>query len=48
MAPEVLREHSLDGRADIFSLGVVFYEMLTARHPFRAGSFVGTCERILH
>ncbi len=48
MAPEVLRERAVDGRADIFSLGVVFYEMLTGRHPFRSDSFVGTCERILH
>jgi serine/threonine protein kinase/tetratricopeptide (TPR) repeat protein len=48
MAPEVLLEKTPDGRADIFSLGIVFYEALTARHPFRAGSFVATSERILH
>src|SRR5205823_7617601 len=28
MAPEVLQARQADGRADIFSLGVVFYEML--------------------
>ena len=48
MSPEVLLEKLPDARTDIFSLGVVFYEMLTARHPFFAGSFVATSERILH
>src|SRR3989454_8162159 len=48
MAPEVLLENLPDGRADIFSLGVVFYEMLTAHHPFLAGSFVATSDRIRH
>ncbi|MBI4466450.1 MAG: tetratricopeptide repeat protein [Acidobacteria bacterium] len=48
MAPEALLEKETDGRADIFSLGVVFYEALTGRHPFRAGSFLGTSDRILH
>ena len=46
MAPEVLMEIAPDGRADIFSLGVVFYEILTGRHPFQAGSFLATCDRI--
>jgi serine/threonine protein kinase/tetratricopeptide (TPR) repeat protein len=48
MAPEVLLEKEPDWRADIFSLGVVFYEVLGGRHPFRAGSFVTTTSRILH
>ena len=47
MAPEVLLEHAVDGRADIFSLGVVFYEMLTGQHPFLSESFVATSDRIL-
>ncbi len=34
MAPEVWDRKEADGRADIFSLGVVFYECLTGRHPF--------------
>ena len=48
MAPEVLMEKPSDERSDIFSLGVVFYEMLTAQHPFRADSFVATSDRIRH
>jgi serine/threonine protein kinase/tetratricopeptide (TPR) repeat protein len=47
MSPEVLLENPPDGRADIFSLGVVFYEALTGQHPFKARSFVATSQRIL-
>jgi eukaryotic-like serine/threonine-protein kinase len=46
MSPEVLLENLPDGRADIFSLGVVFYEALTGHHPFLASSFVATTDRI--
>src|SRR4029077_18906888 len=46
MSPEVLLERAPDGRADIFSLGVVFYEVLTGQHPFLSGSFVATTDRI--
>ncbi len=48
MAPEVLREEASDTRADIFSLGVVFYEMLSGQHPFRQGGPVQTLDRVLH
>jgi serine/threonine protein kinase len=48
MAPEVLLENLPDPRTDIFSLGVVLYEMLTLKNPFLSSSFVATSERILH
>ena len=48
MSPEVLLGRIPDGRADIFSLGVVFYEVLTGRQPFLAGSFIATADRIRH
>ncbi len=48
MAPEALLEKKIDGRADIFSLGVILYEVLAGRHPFRADTFTATSDRILH
>jgi serine/threonine-protein kinase len=47
MAPEQLRGESVTGSADIFSLGCILYEMVTARKPFQRESGAATIAAIL-
>jgi serine/threonine protein kinase/formylglycine-generating enzyme required for sulfatase activity len=48
MSPEQARGegHRVDGRSDIFSVGVVFYELLVGRRPFRAESLAELMEQV--
>jgi serine/threonine protein kinase len=50
MAPEQLRgeTHQLDGRTDLWALGVIFYELLTGRHPFPGEDPADVIEQILN
>lgn len=46
-SPEVCAEETYDERSDVWSLGVVFYEMCTLRHPFEADHLPGLIQQIL-
>lgn len=48
MAPEQVRGENTDQRADIWSLGVVFYECLTGRHPFDGNNDAAVLHSILN
>jgi hypothetical protein len=47
MSPEQIRGTTVDGRADLFALGVVLYELLTSENPFAGPDPASTIARIL-
>jgi serine/threonine-protein kinase len=47
LAPEQLEGKSIDGRVDLFALGIVMHEMLTLQHLFAGDSDLGTVKQIM-
>jgi len=48
MSPEQCLGEPLDARSDVYSLGVMFYEMLSGKQPFEAATVSGVINRHLH
>ncbi len=45
MSPEQAMGRKIDARSDLFSMGLIFYEMLTGKNPFESDTFMGTLMR---
>ncbi len=48
MSPEQLKEEFVGNQTDLFSLGVIMYELLTGKHPFQAENFSRLVNKILN
>jgi serine/threonine protein kinase len=48
MAPEQLNEEGVDGRSDLFSMGVILYSMLTGHRPFQGNSATTVCFKLVN
>jgi len=47
LAPEILQQMGHDGSVDVWSIGVIFYEILSGKHPFKCTDNVTTIKSII-
>ena len=48
MSPEQVQEDTISNQTDLFSLGIIMYELLTGKHPFLADSFSRLIHKIIN
>lgn len=48
MSPEQVQEDAITNQTDLFSLGIIMYELLTGRHPFIADTFSRLIHKIIN
>lgn len=48
MSPEQIKEYPLNTQTDLYSLGVLLFEMLTGRRPFRGRNYAGLIYKIIN
>jgi hypothetical protein len=48
MSPEQIEGKPVDGRSDLFSAGVIFYQLLTGRKPFTGGSLATLMHQVVN
>ena len=48
LSPEQARGQAVDGRSDLFSLGIVLYESITGHTPFTGEGFIDIAANVLH